>query len=325
MALSATLGGEPPFAPLASRLGFVPGAAPGTWGERADDGSRHSATGRGYVSLVTPSSFAWSEQGILYVGKDLPDPGRARDAWLEAAGERLVRLVNAAGGRALVLCTSRANVDRLAQLLRDETDHDVLAQGDADVGTLSRTFAEDEASVLVGTRSFWAGIDTPGVSCVLVVIDRIPFPSPSEPLNAARRSRAEAAGDNAFATVDLPEAALVLAQGAGRLIRRRDDKGVVAVLDARLATRDYRRQLLSAMPPFRRSIDLDEACAFLEAATAHRPRREHAPGKVTAEEAVLVRGLVACPACGAPIGDRCTDANGTMAFPHEARVAAMQD
>ena len=87
-----------------------------------------------------------------------------------------------------MLCTSRANVDLFAQLLRDETDHDVLAQGDADVGTLSRTFAEDEASVLVGTRSFWAGIDTPGVSCVLVVIDRIPFPSPGEPLNAARRA-----------------------------------------------------------------------------------------------------------------------------------------
>ena len=101
IAVSATLGGEAPFAPLASRLGFVPDAEPGSWGERDDDGVRHSATGRGYVSLVTPSSFAWSEQGILYVGKDLPDPGRARDAWLDAAGERLVRLVNAAGGRAL--------------------------------------------------------------------------------------------------------------------------------------------------------------------------------------------------------------------------------
>ena len=257
------------------------------------------------------------------MGKDLPDPGRARDAWLDAAGERLVRLVNAAGGRALVLCTSRANVDRFAKLLRDETDHDVLAQGDTDVGTLSRTFAEDEASVLVGTRSFWAGIDTPGVSCVLVVIDRIPFPSPAEPLNAARRERAEAAGHNAFATVDLPEAALVLAQGAGRLIRRRDDKGVVAVLDARLATRDYRKQLLSAMPPFRRSVDLDEACAFLEAATAHLPRLERESGAVTAEEAVLVRGLVACPTCCAAVGDRCTDSNGTRAFPHEARIAAV--
>jgi ATP-dependent DNA helicase DinG len=325
VAVSATLGGEPPFAPLAARLGFVPGAVPGSWGERDDHGDRHSATGRGYVSLLTPSSFDWREQGILYVGNDLPDPGRARDAWLDAAGERLVRLVNAAGGRALVLCTSRANVDRFAKLLRDETDHDVLAQGDTDVGTLSRTFAEDEASVLVGTRSFWAGIDTPGVSCVLVVIDRIPFPSPAEPLNAARRDRAEAAGHNAFATVDLPEAALVLAQGAGRLIRRRDDKGVVAVLDARLATRDYRKQLLSAMPPFRRSVDLDEACAFLEAATAHVPRHDREAGGVTVEEAVLVRGLAACPTCNAAVGDRCTDSNGTLAFPHEARIAAVHD
>ncbi len=324
IAVSATLGGEPPFAALATRLGFVPDAAPGSWGERDGDGELHSKTGRGYVALRTPSSFDWREQGILYVGKDLPDPGHARDAWIEAAGERLVRLVNAAGGRALVLCTSRANVERFAKLLRDETDHEVLAQGDADVGTLSRNFADDEESVLVGTRSFWAGIDTPGVSCVLVVIDRIPFPSPAEPLNAARRERAEAAGRNAFATIDLPEAALVLAQGAGRLIRRRDDKGVVAVLDARLATRDYRTQLLSAMPPFRRSVDLDDACAFLEAATAHLPRPAREPGAITTAEAMLVRGMVACPTCGAAIGDRCTDENGTMAFPHDARVAALQ-
>jgi hypothetical protein len=117
----------------------------------------------------------------------------------------------------------------------------------------------------------------------------------------------------------------VLAQGAGRLIRRRDDKGVVAVLDARLATRDYRTQLLSAMPPFRRSIDLDAACAFLEAATAGRPRRERPPDEISADEAALVRGMVACPTCGVGVGDRCTDANGTMAFPHEARVAALRD
>ena len=107
IAVSATLGGEAPFAPLASRLGFDPDAEPGSWGERDDDGGRHSATGRGYVSLVTPSSFAWSEQGILYVGQGSARSRPRRDAWLDAAGERLVRLVNAAGGRALVLCTSR--------------------------------------------------------------------------------------------------------------------------------------------------------------------------------------------------------------------------
>ena len=171
-----------------------------------------------------------------------------------------MRLVNAAGGRALVLCTSRANVERFAELLR-RTDHEVLAQGDADVGRLSREFADDETSVLVGTRSFWAGIDAPGVSCVLVVIDRIPFPFPDEPLNAAAAERA-GGGLEPFVTVDLPEAALVLAQGAVGSSAGATT-GVVAVLDARLATRDYRTQLLAAMPPFRRSVDLEEACAFL--------------------------------------------------------------
>ncbi|MCU1428932.1 MAG: helicase, Rad3 [Actinomycetia bacterium] len=267
IALSATLGGDPPFARFASQMGFDASAAPGTWAKDEDDDER-PATGRGYVALQAPSSFDWRAQGLLYVGKDLPDPGRANEAWIEEAGDRLCRLVNAAGGRALVLCTSHANVRRFAELLRDRTSHDVLAQGDADVARLTRTFIEDEASVLVGTRSFWAGIDAPGVACVLVVIDRIPFPMVSDPLHAARRERAEQRGMNSFATVDLPAAALVLAQGAGRLIRSRDDRGVVAVLDARLATREYRKQLLTAMPPFRRSIDVDEAETFLKEAAS---------------------------------------------------------
>jgi ATP-dependent DNA helicase DinG len=261
IAVSATLGGEPPFPAFARGVGFDLDAEPGTWGARGEDGE--SNTGRGYVSLQAPSSFDWKEQGILYVGKDLPDPRRANEQWLEQSGKRLCNLVNAAGGRALVLCTSRANVERFAELLRKETTHVVLAQGDADVGQLTRSFVDDETSVLVGTRSFWAGIDAPGVSCLLVVIDRIPFPPLGDPLHAARQERAQAAGLNAFATVDLPAAALVLAQGAGRLIRRRTDRGVVAVLDARLATQRYRRELLVAMPPLKRSIDVDEACAFL--------------------------------------------------------------
>ncbi len=178
-----------------------------------------------------------------------------------------------------MLCTSHANVRRFADLLRERTDHDILAQGDADVGRLTRGFIEEETSVLVGTRSFWQGIDAPGVACVLVVIDRIPFPSPGDPLHAARRERAEAMELNAFGVVDLPAAALVLAQGAGRLLRTRDDHGVVAVLDSRLANRDYRAQLLTAMPPFKRSVDLDEACRFLAHATASTPpsRRPQSP------------------------------------------------
>jgi ATP-dependent DNA helicase DinG len=174
-----------------------------------------------------------------------------------------------------VLCTSHANVRRFSELLREQTEHTVLAQGDAEIGRLIAAFLEDETSVLVGTRSFWAGIDAPGVACVLVAIDRIPFPAPNEPLHAARRERAERLGLNPFGAVDLPRAALVLAQGAGRLIRSRTDRGVIAVLDPRLATRDYRRTLLAAVAPFRRSVDLEAACAFLAEAAAGADPEAH--------------------------------------------------
>jgi ATP-dependent DNA helicase DinG len=315
IAVSATLGGAPPFEAFARGLGLDP----------TDANEK-----RAYTALQTPSSFDWRDQGLLYVGRDLPDPGRANEQWLEEAGDRLCKLVNEAGGRALVLCTSHANVRRFADLLRERTDHDILAQGDADVGRLTRGFIEDEASVLVGTRSFWQGIDAPGVACVLVVIDRIPFPSPGDPLHAARRERAEAMELNAFGVVDLPAAALVLAQGAGRLIRTKDDHGVVAVLDSRLATRDYRTQLLQAMPPFKRSVDVEEACRFLQHATATSrpppdPNRLKAPPPVehTGKDMFTVRKTTPCPECGAAPGDRCHDDNGfTMAFIHDARMAA---
>jgi ATP-dependent DNA helicase DinG len=262
IAVSATLGGRPPFSALAHDIGFRADAKPGTWSERDDDGRLTCAAGRGYVALQTPSSFDWRTQGILYVAKDLPDPS-AREQWVDAASDRICELVNAAGGRSLVLCTARANVPRFAEALRERTQHAILEQGDRDTGRLIADFLDDETSVLVGTRSFWAGIDAVGDACVLVVIDKIPFPVPDEPLHAARRKRATEAGLNAFVHVDLPAAALILAQGAGRLIRSATDRGVVAVLDRRLATKTYRVELLDAMPPLRRSIDLAETCAFL--------------------------------------------------------------
>ena len=322
IAVSATLGGAPPFARFANQMGFRGDAPLGNWGESNDDGERMSRTGRGYAPLLAASSFEWREQGLLYVAKDLPDPRNAK--WAEAAGERAVRLVDAAGGRALVLSTSRANVEVFAKLLRERTEHNVLAQGDADVGQLTRTFADDETSVLVGTRSFWAGIDAPGVACVLVVIDKIPFPMVSDPLTTARRERAEAGGMNAFVTIDVPEAALVLAQGAGRLIRRRGDRGVVAVLDPRLATKDYRRSLLAGLPPFKRTIEIDEVTAFLEHTTANV---ERVASRRSADviDLVAIRSARACPVCGAEAGERCHDENGTMAFVHDERAAGKEE
>jgi ATP-dependent DNA helicase DinG len=333
IAVSATLGGEPPFTSVAVQLGFQPGLEPGSWGERDDDGRLTSNAGRGYRALQTPSSFDWREQGLLYVGKDMPDPGRQRAAWLDEAGDRLCQLVNAAGGRALVLCTSHANVAHFTEVLRSRTTHEILAQGDTDTGRLARAFLEDETSVLVGTRSFWGGIDAAGVGCVLVVIDKIPFPVPDDPLHAARRSRADARGADPFFAVDVPAAALVLAQGAGRLIRRRTDRGVVAVFDSRLATRQYKTQLLVAMPPFRRSVSIDQTCAFLAqttgaapsaASAAMSPPAAHEPADVrvdlTMRQTVTIRDATPCPVCGADLSERCRDDNGTLAFLHHARV-----
>ena len=260
--VSATLGPGTRFDPLARRLGLDP-AAP----EDAEE------LGRGYVALRVESPFDQRSQAMLYVPRHLPD---VRDpGWQGAAATELCSLVGAAGGRALVLCTSWRSVHDFAAVLRDRTSHVILAQGDEPVPRLVARFAEDETSCLVATRAFWMGLDVPGPACVLVVIDRLPFARPDEPLEQARREAAERAGGNGFLDVDLPNAALVLAQGAGRLIRRKDDHGVVAVLDRRLATARYRPVLLEGLAPMRRVVDADEAHEFLARATALGSCFEH--------------------------------------------------
>jgi ATP-dependent DNA helicase DinG len=270
--VSATLGGGTRFAPFAERLGLAPRAEPGpgheptpTAAAQPDDEADHADPGLGYVDLEVASPFDFREQAMLYVAKHLPEP---RDpGWAEAAGEEVAGLVAAAGGRALVLCTSRAAVTRISILLRDRGDHPILVQGEGSRSALLTQFGADERSCLVATRSFWMGVDVPGPSCVLVVIDRLPFSRPDDPLAQARREAAERAGGSGFRDVDLPAAALVLAQGAGRLIRSRQDRGVVAVLDRRLATAGYRDTLLDALPPMRRVIDPEVVHAFLTAVT----------------------------------------------------------
>jgi ATP-dependent DNA helicase DinG len=277
--VSATLGGGERFGPFARRLGLDPGAAPGPEAsgagtrrddveDRDEDGDEGDAPdpGTGYVDLRVETPFDFRHQAMLYVARHLPEP---RDpAWGDAAATEVAQLVAAAGGRALVLCTSRAAVDRLGAVLRDRGDHPVLVQGEGSRAALLQQFGADERSVLVATRSFWMGVDVPGPSCVLVVIDRLPFNRPDDPLAQARRAAAERAGGSGFRDVDLPAAALVLAQGTGRLIRSRHDRGVVAVLDRRLATADYRALLLDALPPMRRVVDPAVVRAFLTEVTS---------------------------------------------------------
>ncbi len=262
---SATLGGGTRFLALTRRLGLDATAELGPIITVEDD-EEVERPGLGYVDLEVESPFDFREQAMLYVPRHLPEPKDPK--WAEAATAETARLADAAGGRALVLCTSRAAVDRMAAALRSETDHPVLVQGESAKGVLLARFAEDEHSCLVATRSFWTGVDIPGPSCVLVVLDRLPFARPDDPLAQARREQAERHGGSGFGDVDLPAAALVLAQGAGRLIRSRADRGVVAVLDRRLATAGYRNALLDALPPMRRVVDPEVVAEFLATCTA---------------------------------------------------------
>ena len=239
-----------------------------------------------------------------------------------------------------MLCTSHANVKRFAEVLRERTDHDILEQGEREAGRLIEAFVDDEASVLVGTRSFWAGIDAAGAACVLVVIDRIPFPAPDEPLHAARGARAEQRGARRVRR-GRPAGRRARPRAGRRPAhpRRPTDRGVVAVLDPRLAVRAYRKQLLAAMPPFRRSVDLADACGLLAELAARAPAPasgraampsasaadvdpRHLRTDLSSAESVVIRNLVRCDVCDAAVTERCHDVNGTSAFLHEGRVRA---
>lgn len=208
--------------------------------------------------LNVGSPFDYRSHALLYVARHLPD--RRAPGAEEALHEELAQLIEAAGGRTLALFTSRRATEAAAEALAPELPVTLLSQGDLPKGRLLEEFARDETSCLFATLGFWQGVDVPGRALSLVTIDRLPFPRPDDPLLQARRDRV---GGRAFSLVDLPRAATLLAQGAGRLIRTADDRGVVAVLDPRLATASYRGVLLSTLPPMRRSVDRSEVESFL--------------------------------------------------------------
>ncbi len=216
--------------------------------------------------LNVGSPFDYRAHALLYVARHLPDR-RAAGAE-EALHEELAQLLEAAGGRTLALFTSRRATEAAAAALAPELPYTLLQQGDFPKSLLLEKFATDETSCLFATMGFWQGVDIPGRALSLVTIDKLPFPRPDDPLLQARRERA---GGGAFSLVDLPRAATLLAQGSGRLIRNADDRGVVAVLDPRLATASYRGVLLATLPPMRRSVDIDEVEAFLRRALQDEP------------------------------------------------------
>jgi ATP-dependent DNA helicase DinG len=209
-----------------------------------------------WVGLDVGSPFDYAQQAILYVARHLPPPGR--DGLGERTLDEIASLVDAAEGRTLGLFSSRRAAETAAEAVRQRLPHlTMLAQGEAQLPELARQFVGDPHTCLFGTLSLWQGLDVPGETCQLVLIDRIPFPRPDDPLMSARQRAADREGHNGFMQVAATHAALLLAQGTGRLIRTTTDRGVVAVLDPRLATARYGAFLRASLPPMWTTYDGD--------------------------------------------------------------------
>jgi ATP-dependent DNA helicase DinG len=272
IATSATLTVGKSFDAIAKNIGFVMAGK----NDEEDEENESQEDEKGMMDpanlqiLDVGSPFDFANQGMLYLPKDLPEPGR--DGPSKEALTELGELIEAAGGRTLALFSSWRGVEMADEHLRNvlaELKIPIITQrrGDA-VGPLVDKFAKDERSILLGTISLWQGIDVPGPACTLVAIDRIPFPRPDEPVLSARAAEADAAGGSGFMQISLPRAALLLAQGTGRLIRSLDDRGVVAILDSRIVNKRYGSILLNSMPPFWRTNDgevIKEALRRLDA------------------------------------------------------------
>jgi ATP-dependent DNA helicase DinG len=274
IATSATLTVGKSFDAIAKNIGFVIGGKNEAEDEVDEDEDNLKKKGgmdpANLQILDVGSPFDFANQGMLYLPKDLPEPGR--DGPSKEALTELGELIQAAGGRTLALFSSWRGVEAADEHLRDvlaELKLPIITQRRGDsVGPLVDKFAKDEKSILLGTISLWQGIDVPGPACTLVAIDRIPFPRPDEPVLSARAAEADAAGGSGFMQISLPRAALLLAQGTGRLIRSLDDRGVVAILDSRIVNKRYGSILLNSMPPFWRTSDgavIKEALRRLDA------------------------------------------------------------
>ena len=254
-----TLGGS--FDPVATSLGLV--------GEESPE----------WEAIDVGSPFDYARQGIVYVATHLPRPGR--DGLAPAALDEIVGLLRAAGGRTLGLFSSRRAAEQAAEHVRAEAPElTVLCQGDDLVATLVSAFRADPSASLFGTLSLWQGVDVPGDACSLVLMDRIPFPRPDDPLMSARQRAVDSSGGNGFMAVAATHAALLMAQGAGRLIRSTSDRGVLAVLDSRLATARYGAFIRASLPPMWPTTDP----AVVRAALARLDREavSRTPGASTA-------------------------------------------
>ncbi len=216
------------------------------------------------LERVLPLTFDYESNALLYLPRDLPAPayGPGSDDYMISIAREMYRLVKLSRGRAFLLFSSRRMLDRAYELMSPHLPYPLLKQGDMTRLELTKRFREEEGAVLFGLKSFWEGVDIAGEALSLVVIDKLPFDPPDDPVHEARVAMMKAAGENWFGTYVLPQAVLRLKQGIGRLLRTREDRGVMAILDTRLHTKGYGKMVIDAMPPARRTSNIRDVERF---------------------------------------------------------------
>jgi ATP-dependent DNA helicase DinG len=212
--------------------------------------------------LKLASEFDYARQAILYLPKRMPEP-KSRD-FAQAAAREVIEIVKRTRGRAFVLFTSYANLREVQARASQEIEYPILVQGTAPRSALLRDFKATPNAVLLATSSFWQGVDVAGEALSCVIIDKLPFASPGDPITSARIEAINAQGGSAFGDYQIPLAILALQQGLGRLLRHRQDRGVLAVLDPRLRTMGYGRRFLASLPPAPVTNDLRDIERFFE-------------------------------------------------------------
>jgi len=212
------------------------------------------------VELVLKSHFDYNRQAMIYIPTHLPDP--QQEGFISGAAEEIKRIVTISQGRAFVLFTSYRNLDQIYQLLQGKLPYRILRQGDRSKTALLTEFKRDIHSILLATSSFWEGVDVQGDALSCVIIDRLPFAVPSEPLVEARIDYLRQEGENPFLTYQIPQAVITLRQGVGRLIRSREDRGLLCILDRRLLTKPYGKIFLQNLPDCPVCTNLQQVSIF---------------------------------------------------------------
>jgi ATP-dependent DNA helicase DinG len=211
--------------------------------------------------LIVPSHFDFATQAILYVPKNIPEP--REEGWVRHACKELETILEASQGRAFVLFTSYSQMEQVYQTLKSRLPFPVLIQGEKSKSGLLDSFRNTPNAVLFATSSFWQGVDVQGEQLSCVVIDKLPFSVPSDPVTAARIAQINESGGNAFYDYQIPTATILLKQGMGRLIRSKTDRGILALLDKRILTKSYGRMFLRSLPPAPLTHDSSKICNFL--------------------------------------------------------------